>query len=253
MKSIIKIEDLSLAYHRTPVIWDMDVEIPEGKRIAIIGPNGAGKSTLLKGILKFLPAMTGTVTIFDEVQRGKVLTPSVAKRIAYVPQTGSVNWDFPTTVFDVVLMGRYGKRGWIKRMTKEDKEKAMESIIEMGLEDFASRQISQLSGGQKQRTFIARALCQDAALYIMDEPLAGVDQKTEEIIMNKLVELQKAGKTCIAVHHDLNTAHQYFDYGLLVNKTLIGAGAIDYVLQKEMLDKTYGDAGAVESIRRKAV
>ena len=171
-KEIIKVEDLTMAYHDKPVLWDVDISIPEGSRTAIIGPNGAGKSTLLKGILGLQKKLSGEITVFGEpVKR-------VIKKIAYIPQKGSVNWDFPTTVTDVVLMGRYGHLGWIRRPGRKDKDYAARAIDMMGLTAVKERQISQLSGGQKQRVFIARAIAQAADIYIMDEPLAGVDKRT---------------------------------------------------------------------------
>lgn len=215
-----------MAYQQMPVLWDIDLDIPEYVRCAIVGPNGAGKSTMIKGILGLLKPVSGTVRLW-----GKPLS-EVHKQIAYVPQRGSVHWDFPTTVFDVVLMGRYAHLGLIKRPGKDDRRLAMNALEQMKMADFADRQISELSGGQKQRVFIARALAQDARLYIMDEPLAGVDETTELIIMDKFIELQKEHRTVIAVHHDLSTLDTYFDYLVVLNRTV---KASDYmaVLDKE--------------------
>lgn len=215
-----------MAYQQMPVLWDIDLDIPEYVRCAIVGPNGAGKSTMIKGILGLLKPVSGTVRLW-----GKPLS-EVHKQIAYVPQRGSVHWDFPTTVFDVVLMGRYAHLGLIKRPRKDDRRLAMNALEQMKMADFADRQISELSGGQKQRVFIARALAQDARLYIMDEPLAGVDETTELIIMDKFIELQKEHRTVIAVHHDLSTLDTYFDYLVVLNRTV---KASDYmaVLDKE--------------------
>ena len=224
--SVIHVEDLTMAYRDTPVLWDIDLDIPERVRCAIVGPNGAGKSTLLKGILGLLKPVSGAVQLW-----GKPLS-AVHKQIAYVPQRGSVHWDFPTTVFDVVLMGRYAHLGLVRRPGKEDRELAMDALDKMKMADFAGRQISELSGGQKQRVFIARALAQDAQLYIMDEPLAGVDETTERIIMDKFMDLQKEKRTVIAVHHDLSTLDAYFDYLVVLNRTV---KASDYLanLDKE--------------------
>ncbi|BEU86590.1 metal ABC transporter ATP-binding protein [Selenomonas sp. TAMA-11512] len=224
--SVIHVEDLTMAYRETPVLWDIDLDIPARVRCAIVGPNGAGKSTLLKGILGLLKPVSGAVRLW-----GKPLS-AVHKQIAYVPQRGSVHWDFPTTVFDVVLMGRYAHLGLIRRPGKEDRALAMEALEKMKMADFADRQISELSGGQKQRVFIARALAQDAQLYIMDEPLAGVDETTERIIMDKFMDLQRENRTVIAVHHDLSTLDSYFDYLVVLNRT---AKACDYLrnLDKE--------------------
>ena len=224
--SVIHVEDLTMAYRDTPVLWDIDLDIPARVRCAIVGPNGAGKSTLLKGILGLLKPVSGAVQLW-----GKPLS-AVHKQIAYVPQRGSVHWDFPTTVFDVVLMGRYAHLGLVRRPGKEDRELAMDALDKMKMADFAGRQISELSGGQKQRVFIARALAQDAQLYIMDEPLAGVDETTERIIMDKFMDLQKEKRTVIAVHHDLSTLDAYFDYLVVLNRTV---KASDYLaaLDKE--------------------
>ena len=224
--SVIHVEDLTMAYRETPVLWDIDLDVPAYVRCAVVGPNGAGKSTLLKGILGLLKPVSGAVRLW-----GKPLA-AVHKQIAYVPQRGSVHWDFPTTVFDVVLMGRYAHLGLIKRPGKEHRALAMDALDKMKMADFADRQISELSGGQKQRVFIARALAQDAQLYIMDEPLAGVDETTERIIMDKFMDLQREKRTVIAVHHDLSTLDAYFDYLVVLNRTV---KASDYLanLDKE--------------------
>ena len=216
--SVIHVEDLTMAYRETPVLWDIDLDVPEHVRCAIVGPNGAGKSTLLKGILGLVTPVSGAVQLW-----GKPLS-AVQKEIAYVPQRGSVHWDFPTTVFDVVLMGRYAHLGLVRRPGKEDRARAMEALEKMKMADFANRQISELSGGQKQRVFIARALAQDAQLYIMDEPLAGVDETTERIIMDEFINLQRDGRTVVAVHHDLSTLDTYFDYLVVLNRTVKACG-----------------------------
>ncbi len=225
-QSLLHVEDMTMAYRETAVLWDIDLDIPEGVRCAIVGPNGAGKSTLLKGILGLQQPVSGFVRFWG--------TPigEVRARIAYVPQRGAVNWDFPTTVFDVVLMGRYVHIGLMRRPGKADRQIAKEALAEMKLTELADRQISELSGGQKQRVFIARALAQESDLYIMDEPLAGVDETTERIVMDKFVALQKAGKTVIAVHHDLSTLDDYFDYLVVLNRTV---KACDYL---KTMDKT---------------
>lgn len=234
-ENIVEVEDLTVAYQSKPVLWDLDLGIIEGSRTAIIGPNGAGKSTLMIAILDMIPTISGSVQIYGKpYEHGD-------PRIAYIPQYSSVNWDFPTTVEDVVLMGRYVHLGWIKRPKEEDRKLALQALEEMGMEEYRDRQISQLSGGQKQRVFIARAICQDADLYFMDEPLAGVDIKTENLIMKKLKEFQAEGKTSIVVHHDLNTVKKYFDRVVLLNKTLIAEGPVDEVLTDENLKLTYRD------------
>ena len=215
---LLHVEDVTMAYRENAVLWDIDLDVPTGVRCAIVGPNGAGKSTLLKGVLGLEKPVAGYVRLW-----GKTID-EVRERIAYVPQRGAVNWDFPTTVFDVVLMGRYVHIGLMRRPGREDRERARAALAEMQLEKLAERQISELSGGQKQRVFIARALAQESDLYIMDEPLAGVDETTERIVMDKFVELQKARKTVIAVHHDLSTLDMYFDYLVVLNRTIKASG-----------------------------
>ena len=215
---LLHVEDVTMAYRENAVLWDIDLDVPTGVRCAIVGPNGAGKSTLLKGVLGLEKPVAGYVRLW-----GKTID-EVRERIAYVPQRGAVNWDFPTTVFDVVLMGRYVHIGLMRRPGREDHERARAALAEMQLERLAERQISELSGGQKQRVFIARALAQESDLYIMDEPLAGVDETTERIVMDKFVALQKARKTVIAVHHDLSTLDMYFDYLVVLNRTIKASG-----------------------------
>lgn len=215
---LLHVEDVTMAYRESAVLWDIDLDVPTGVRCAIVGPNGAGKSTLLKGVLGLEKPVAGYVRLW-----GKTID-EVRERIAYVPQRGAVNWDFPTTVFDVVLMGRYVHLGILRRPGREDRERARAALAEMQLEKLAERQISELSGGQKQRVFIARALAQESDLYIMDEPLAGVDETTERIVMDKFVALQKARKTVIAVHHDLSTLDMYFDYLVVLNRTIKASG-----------------------------
>ena len=215
---LLHVEDVTMAYRESAVLWDIDLDVPTGVRCAIVGPNGAGKATLLKGVLGLEKPVAGYVRLW-----GKTID-EVRERIAYVPQRGAVNWDFPTTVFDVVLMGRYVHIGILRRPGREDRERARAALAEMQLEKLAERQISELSGGQKQRVFIARALAQESDLYIMDEPLAGVDETTERIVMEKFVALQKARKTVIAVHHDLSTLDMYFDYLVVLNRTIKASG-----------------------------
>ena len=231
--SVIHVEDLTMAYRETPVLWDIDLDVPEHVRCAIVGPNGAGKSTLLKGILGLVKPVSGAVQLW-----GKPLS-AVQKEIAYVPQRGSVHWDFPTTVFDVVLIGRYAHLGLVRRPGKEDRARAMEALEKMKMADFANRQISELSGGQKQRVFIARALAQDAQLYIMDEPLAGVDETTERIIMDEFINLQRDGRTVVAVHHDLSTLDTYFDYLVVLNRTVKACGYLAALDTNAALARAY--------------
>ncbi|MDF3128077.1 ABC transporter ATP-binding protein [Kiritimatiellaeota bacterium B1221] len=230
----LAIDDLTVAYNEKPVLWDIDLDIPEGKLVGIVGPNGAGKSTLIKACLDLVPRASGRVMVYGESykkQRGKV---------GYVPQRESVDWDFPVSALDVVAMGTYGKIGWCKPVGRKYKKLAMESLDRVGLADFAHRQISQLSGGQQQRVFLARALAQDAQLYFMDEPFAAVDAATERAIVTLLHELKDQGKTCLVVHHDLATVNEYFDWVILLNMRVVKAGPTDEVFTAEYLKSTYG-------------
>lgn len=228
------VRDLTVAYHRKPVVWDIDLSIPEGKLVGLIGPNGAGKSTLLKACMDLIPKTSGEVSIFG-VPYAKQL-----RRVGYVPQRESVDWDFPVSVLDVVAMGTYGELGWFRRVNRRSKALAMQALERVGLEEYADRQISQLSGGQQQRTFLARALVQDADIYFMDEPFAAVDAATEQAIVQLLKDLQSRGKTCLVVHHDLATVPQYFDWLVLLNMRIVASGPTKEVFNKENLRKTYG-------------
>lgn len=232
--TVISVKNLTIAYNDKPVLWDNNIDFVKNSITAIVGPNGAGKSTLLKGILGLKKILSGKIEI-----EGKNLK-DLKKEIAYIPQSSSVNWDFPTTVFDVVLMGRYVHCGWIKRPNKIDKKKALDAIEKIGLSQYRDRQISQLSGGQKQRVFIARAIASDANIYFMDEPLAGVDKKTEGIIMEFLRDSQKMGKTSIVVHHDLNTIKKYFDHLVIINKRIIAQGLVNNVFTSENIEMAFG-------------
>ncbi|MFP4166492.1 MAG: metal ABC transporter ATP-binding protein [Opitutales bacterium] len=233
-KAPLRIRDLTVAYHRKPVIWEVDLTAPEGKLVSIVGPNGAGKSTLIKACLDLIPRASGEVRIFGEPYR------SARKRVGYVPQRESVDWDFPVSALDVVAMGTYGKLGWFRRVNRRCRAQAMEAMEQVGLAEYADRQISQLSGGQQQRTFLARALVQDADIYFMDEPFAAVDASTERAIVELLKELQKRGKTCLVVHHDLATVPAYFDWTVLLNMRVVAAGPTSSVFNEENLHKTYG-------------
>ncbi len=231
---ILEVHDLTVAYDNKPVLWNADFSIPKGKMVGIIGPNGAGKSTLLKSIMGLIPTSSGFVKIFDDSLK------KVRHKVAYVPQKESVDWDFPATVLDVVEMGRYGKKSLFKRLNKEDKQIAIEALKKVKMLDFADKHISELSGGQQQRVFIARALAQEADLYFMDEPFAGVDMASEKAIVDILLELQKEGKTIFVVHHDLQSAMDYFDWMVLINKRIVGSGPIQEVFTTETLQNTYG-------------
>ena len=230
----INVQNLSMRYHHKPVLTDVSFEIPEGKTIAIVGPNGAGKSTLLKGIMGLEPLIEGNVLFFGE--------PLAQKRLstAYVPQREEIDWDFPICVLDVVLMGRHGQLKLWQRPGKLDQEIAEQALKDLQMWDFRDRQISQLSGGQQQRVFLARALAQQANLYLMDEPFAGVDVATEKAIIDLFKTLKAQSKTIVCVHHDLNTVGEYFDWIIFINARLVAAGPVEEVLTKNNLQKTYG-------------
>lgn len=230
----VELDNVTVAYHKRPVLQDISLQVPEGKLIGIIGPNGAGKSTLIKTILGLVPRASGDISIYGKDYKDQ------RTRIGYVPQRGSVDWDFPTSALDVVLMGRYRRIGLLKRPKKADVEMAKAALAKVGMLDYANRQISQLSGGQQQRVFLARALCQNADIYFMDEPFAGVDAATERAIMTLLAELKEKGKTVLVVHHDLQTAEDYFDWILLLHLRKIAFGPAENVFTIENLQKTYG-------------
>ena len=222
----IEIKNLTVAYGENIALEDFNLDVEIGSLMALVGPKGAGKSTLIKTILKFLKQITGEIKISG-------------KSLAYVPQRNSVDWDFPTTLFDVVEMGCYGRVGLFKRVNKEEKVKVLKAIEQVGMLDFKNRQISELSGGQQQRTFIARALVQEADIYLMDEPFQGVDSTTEKSIVNILKKLKSEGKTLIIVHHDLQTVPTYFESVTFINKTVIASGKVKEVFTQENIDKTY--------------
>jgi manganese/zinc/iron transport system ATP- binding protein len=232
--SPLSVHSMTVAYNKKPVLWDMEYEAPSQSIIAIVGPNGAGKSTFLKACLDLIPKASGLVEFW-----GKPLA-RVRDRIGYVPQRESVDWDFPITALEVVCMGRYRMLGWCRPVNKEHKEKAFEYLEQLGLADLANRQINQLSGGQQQRVFLARALAQEADLYLMDEPFAGVDAATEKSIVELLKFLQSQGKTVVAVHHDISTVPEYFTDVLLINSRLIAAGPVADTFTLENIKKTYG-------------
>jgi manganese/zinc/iron transport system ATP- binding protein len=230
----LSIHDMTVAYHRKPVLWDIDFNAPEGQLIGIVGPNGAGKSTLIKAVLDLVPKASGRVLIYGKPY------PRQRHLVGYVPQTESVDWEFPVSALDVVTMGRYGRLGWFKPVTRRDRQAALAALERMGMAEYARRQISRLSGGQQKRVFLARALVQEARLYFMDEPLAGVDAATEQAVIKLLQELRSAGRTVIVVHHDLQTVSQYFDYLLMLNMRVVAAGPTRDVFTAENLHKTYG-------------
>ncbi len=234
----IEVTDLTVAYQEKPVLWDVDFEVPRGVLLAIVGPNGAGKSTMIKAILGLIRPVAGQILV-----SGALYRPG-SRLIGYVPQRGSVDWDFPTTVLDVVMMGRYGHLGWFKRPGESERQLAVECLRKVGMADFLNRQISQLSGGQQQRVFIARAFIQDAPIYLMDEPFAGVDAATEKSIIGLLRELQSQGKTVVCVHHDLQTLKEYFDWVMLLNVRRVALGKVQDVLTPEHLRRAYGGRAA---------
>lgn len=222
----IEIRNLTVAYGENIALENLNLDVEAESLMALVGPNGAGKSTLIKTILKFLKQITGEIKI-----NGKTL--------AYVPQRNSVDWDFPTTLFDVVEMGCYGRVGLFKRVNKEEKQKVLKAIEQVGMLDFKDRQISELSGGQQQRAFIARALVQEADIYLMDEPFQGVDSTTEKSIVDILKKLKSEGKTLIVVHHDLQTVPTYFETVTFINKNVIASGKIKEVFTQENIDMAY--------------
>jgi manganese/zinc/iron transport system ATP- binding protein len=232
----IEVHDLTVAYREAPVLWDIDLVVPPGVLMAIVGPNGAGKTTLIKSILGLISPVSGEVLV-----DGKPYSPRT-QAVAYVPQRGTVDWDFPTTVLDVVMMGTYGKLGWFRRPGKAERAAALDALRRVGMAEFASRQISQLSGGQQQRVFLARALVQDAPVYLMDEPFQGVDAVTEKAIVEILRELRSRGRTVLVVHHDLQTVPEYFDWVTLLNVRVIASGPVKAAFTPENLRRTYGAA-----------
>lgn len=230
----LDIQGCTVAYHETPVLWDVSFTVPHGTVTGVLGPNGAGKTTLLKAVLGLVPVASGRIRVFGDTYAAQ------QHRVGYVPQRGSVDWDFPTNALDVVLMGLYGQLGWFRRPGAAEKEKARTALDQVGMLDYADRQISQLSGGQQQRVFLARALVQDADLYLMDEPLQGVDATTERTIMRLLHDLRDANKTVIVVHHDLNTVPDYFDRVLLLNTHVVAGGPVASVFTEANVQATYG-------------
>lgn len=230
----ISIRDLTVAYHRKPVLFELNLDLPKSSLVGLVGPNGAGKSTLLKAIMGMIPADSGSIRVFGDTFRNR------RRRVAYVPQRESVDWDFPATVLDVVLMGTYGQLGWIRPVGAAQRKNAVEALKQVGIDSLRDRQISQLSGGQQQRTFLARALVQDADLFLMDEPFAAVDAATERAIVDVLRSLQQQGKTAIVVHHDLHTVPEYFDYLVLLNVRAVASGPMETTFTTENLQRTYG-------------
>ena len=234
----VEVTDLTVAYGEKPVLWDVDLDVPKGVLMAIVGPNGAGKTTLMRAILGLVKPAAGQALVHGR--------PYAEQRrlVAYVPQRGTVDWDFPTSVLDVVLMGRYGRLGWVRRPGAADRAAAREALEQVGMTELSGRQISQLSGGQQQRVFLARALVQGAEVYFMDEPFQGVDATTEKAIVELLRTLRAGGKTVVAVHHDLQTVPEYFDQVTLLNVRRIASGPVAECFTEENLRRTYGGRAA---------
>lgn len=230
----LEVHNLTASYNRKPVLWDVDFALPEGKLIGIVGPNGSGKTTLLKNIMGLMKPDSGYVNLYGEK------LDDVRERISYVPQRESVDWDFPASVMDVVRMGRYRRSNLFRKLSRKDHEICTAALEKVNMLPLAGRQISQLSGGQQQRVFIARSLAQQADLYIMDEPFAGVDASTEEAILSLLTEMKREGKTVVIVHHDLQTANEYFDWIVLMNTRLVAYGPKEKVFTSELLQEAYG-------------
>ncbi len=230
----LRVADLTIAYQRKPVLWDVDLVVPAGVVAGIVGPNGAGKSTLIKAVLDLVPHASGLVEVFGKPYRKQ------RSLVGYVPQRESVDWDYPISALELVEMGLYRKIGWLKPVTRAYRSQALAALEEVGMADFANRQISRLSGGQQQRIFLARALVQDASVYFMDEPFAGVDAATEKAIMAILLRLRQRQKTVFVVHHDLETVREYFDYLIMLNMRVVAAGAVADVFTSDNLRRTYG-------------
>lgn len=236
MEKLITVDGLTVTYNEKPVLWNVSTSIVENSITAIVGPNGAGKSTLIKSIMGMVEPLAGDIKIKGQNPK------KMFGQVAYVPQKSDVDWDFPTTVLDVVLMGRYVHKGWIKRYTKADIKRAEEALETMRMSDFKHRQISELSGGQRQRVFLSRAIAQDADIYIMDEPLQGIDIVTERLIMQTIHDLQQRGKTFVVVHHNLATVEKYFDHVIILNKEVVAQGTIEEAWTKENVATAYDES-----------
>ena len=230
----VETHNLTVIYDKKPAIWNIDFTLPAGKIIGIMGPNGSGKSTLLKAIMDIVEPNMGYVKLMDKP------LDEVRDKVSYVPQRLSVDWDFPASVYDVVAMGRYAKRGMFKKLSSDDKKRIDESLEMVNMSAFQNRQISQLSGGQQQRVFLARALAQDADIYLMDEPFVGVDAATEQAIITLLKNMRDQGKTLLVVHHDLHTAQDYFEHMVLLNTRLVAEGPTEEIFNDKILTETYG-------------
>ena len=242
-KCILEVNHLSVAYDDTVVLKDVSFQIEQGTMTAIVGPNGAGKSTLVKAMLGLVPLVEGTIELTLDTNTvsayGGAKTNSIYNHIAYVPQTSAVDWDYPITVFEVVLMGTYRRLGWFKRPGKRERDEATKALETVGMLDYAQRSISQLSGGQQQRVFLARALVENQDVYILDEPFKGIDKTTEAVLVKIMKDMQAAGKTLLIVHHNLQTLEAYFDQVLCINRRLVGMGPVRDIVGSPILDETY--------------
>ncbi len=234
-KTAISVHNLTVAYEEEPVLWNVSATIYQGSLLGIIGPNGAGKTTFIKSLLGLIKPLAGVISILGQPHK------KVSYAIAYVPQRTAIDWDFPINAFDVVLMGTYAQLGWFRRPKKKEKLAAEYALAQVGLSDYAHRPIGQLSGGQQQRVFLARALVQNAPIYLLDEPFNGVDMATEKLMIEILKNLCKQGKTVMVVHHDLQTLAEYFDWLLLLNRTCVAYGPVDQVLKPEYICAAYGE------------
>lgn len=230
----LKVRQLTVYYGKSPAVWDLSFDVPPGVVCAIVGPNGAGKSTLLKAVLGIVEPASGQISLLGEPLK------KMRQRVAFVPQRSEVDWSFPVRVIDVVLMGGYGRLGWIRRPSKRDRAAAMAALEKVGMADYSLRQIQQLSGGQQQRVFLARALLQDAEIYFLDEPFAGIDMATEKVVVDLLQQLSREGKTIFVVHHDLNTVESYFNWLILLNMRLVGCGPVEEIFDARHLEEAYG-------------
>lgn len=230
----LEVRGVTAAYREKPVLWDVSFRVPEGQLVAVVGPNGAGKTTLLKVVMGLMQPAAGRALVYGRPFR------EARRLVGYVPQRGTVDWDFPTDALDVVTMGLYGRLGWFRRPGSREREEALECLRKVGMEEFAGRQIGQLSGGQQQRVFLARALAQDARLYLADEPFAGVDYATERAIVEILRELKEGGRTVVVVHHDLSTVPEYFDRVVILNRHLVAEGPVEEAFTRENLAAAYG-------------
>lgn len=241
----IEIKNLTVAYDANPVLWDVSLLIEQQVVMGLVGPNGAGKSTLLKSVLGLTPKLAGEISVMGQPFKIN------RKLISYVPQRSTIDWDFPTTVLDLVMMGTYGRLGWFRRPGRKEKADSLAALEKLSMQDFANRQISELSGGQQQRVFLARSFVQDAPIYFLDEPFAGVDITTERAIVDFLHDLRDQGKTIVVVHHDLSTVGKYLDQITLINQSIVASGNVSEVFNDETIDSTYSSERKVSGFDSK--